>query len=244
MTGIITFGMARPRPGYLSASPRMLARTPRMASQTRKAITGTAAAFTRLMSQFQSSSGSGWKIADKPDPVIGDGGDRQPFDRLLQPQLVLRALVHRLQQVAVLPLDDHLGLGAHQVAGTGDAFGQPRKPFGKGAAAVERRRHPPAEEPGDALEALQPRELQAGDAVHQDRLIGLRRGKPVGGLRIDFLEIGGLRREHRQKLLDLAVRLLDLRRQVGRQPGDRAFDPAERGAVLAHRGEADQGQRR
>ena len=98
-----------------------------------------------------------------------------------------------MQQVAVLPLDDHLGLRAQQVAGTGDAFRQARQPLCKGAAAVESRRHPPPEKAADTLEAGKPRKLKAGDAVYQDGFIGLCGRQPVGCLGVDFLEIGGLR---------------------------------------------------
>ena len=182
------------------------------------------------------------QIADKADTIIGHRRDRQPFHRLLQAQLLAGTGVHRLQQVAVLPLDDHLRLGLQQVAGAGDPLGQARQPLGKGPAAVQRRCHAPPEEPANPLKPCKPRELQAGDAVHQNGFIGLGRRQPVGCLRVDFLKVGGLRRKYRQQLLDLAMRLPDLCRKVGCQAADGALDPAKGGAMLAHRRKAEERQ--
>ena len=84
--------------------------------------------------------------------------------------------------------------------------------------------------------------MQAGNAVHQDCLIGLCCGQPVGGPRVNLLKIGRLRRQYREQLLHLSVCLLDLRCHVGCQPADGTLDTAKRTAVLTHGGKAEKRQ--
>ncbi len=64
------------------------------------------------------------QVAEQADDVIADGGDRQAFDRGLQPQLQSRALVHRLEQIAVLPLQLDVDAGAQQIGGARELFRQ------------------------------------------------------------------------------------------------------------------------
>ena len=86
------------------------------------------------------------QIAEQADHVIAHRGDRQPFDRGLQAQLQPRALVHRLEQVAVLPLHLDVDPRAQQIGGARQFFRQVGLPLLGGRAGAHRRRHAPRQE--------------------------------------------------------------------------------------------------
>src|SRR6185437_9751394 len=63
------------------------------------------------------------QITEQAHHVVANGGHRQSFDGRLQPQLQPRALVHRAQQVAVLPLKLHVNPRAQQIGGARELLG-------------------------------------------------------------------------------------------------------------------------
>ena len=96
------------------------------------------------------------QIAEQPDHVIAHRADRQALDRGLQPQRQPRALVHRFEQVAVLPLQLDVHLGAQQIGGARQLLRQRRLPLRGGGAGAHGRLHAPRQERGPARKSLDP----------------------------------------------------------------------------------------
>src|SRR5665647_2500180 len=86
------------------------------------------------------------QIAEQPDHIITDGGDRQSFDGRLQAQLQPRAVVHGLEQVAVLPFHFDVHPRAQEIGGAGELCRQVGLPLLGGGAGAHRWRHAPRQE--------------------------------------------------------------------------------------------------
>ncbi|EEF25872.1 conserved hypothetical protein [Ricinus communis] len=119
------------------------------------------------------------RITEQADDVVRDGRHRQALDGLLQPQLLGRAAVHRLQDLPVLVFLDDRHARAQQVVDVGDAARQRFLARRRRLARVHRGREAAVHEFLHGRHAFDAGFAQFLDPGLHEAVIGLRCGKAV-----------------------------------------------------------------